>query len=204
MSALVRKRPKQARAQWSVGVMLEAAEKIILSEGSAAITTTRIAEVAGVSVGSLYQYFANKGSLIVALAQTYMEQDLAQFVSLRSNLRGVGFDVIVEQLAASMLEQYARNASVRAVLIDHLYATGSSHLMRRIFAAYEAELAAIAAPFFPRLSRAALEQRAFVAFHGAEGAMRETALRLVPAAHRRSVASLIAAGFIAVFRAPAR
>ena len=197
--SVTRKRPKQARAQLSVAAMLEAAEKIILTEGSAAVTTTRIAEVAGVSVGSLYQYFSDKGSLLVVLAETYMEKDLALFLSLHADKRGVGFEALVEELATAMLEQYARNASVRAVLIEYLYATGSSHVMRRIFAVYEEQIASLAEPFFSHLPRATLAQRAFIAFHAAEGAMRETALRQIPAAERRKLAKSIAAGFTGVF-----
>lgn len=62
-----RKQPRQARSQATVEAILVAAARVLEAEGVRAFTTNRVAEVAGVSVGSLYQYFPNKEALIVAL-----------------------------------------------------------------------------------------------------------------------------------------
>ena len=62
-----RRRAKQARAQASVAAILEAAARVLLRRGYAGATTNRIAESAGVSVGTLYQYFADKDAVYDAL-----------------------------------------------------------------------------------------------------------------------------------------
>ncbi|MER9656851.1 TetR family transcriptional regulator [Mesorhizobium sp. M0152] len=62
-----RKQPKQARATELVAAILEAAVQVLASEGAQRFTTTRVAEKAGVSVGSLYQYFPNKAALLFRL-----------------------------------------------------------------------------------------------------------------------------------------
>ncbi|MER9303759.1 TetR family transcriptional regulator [Mesorhizobium sp. M0293] len=62
-----RKQPKQARATDLVAAILEAAVQVLASEGAQRFTTTRVAERAGVSVGSLYQYFPNKAALLFRL-----------------------------------------------------------------------------------------------------------------------------------------
>ncbi|RUW28234.1 TetR/AcrR family transcriptional regulator [Mesorhizobium sp. M4B.F.Ca.ET.215.01.1.1] len=62
-----RKQPKQARATELVSAILEAAVQVLASEGAQRFTTTRVAERAGVSVGSLYQYFPNKAALLFRL-----------------------------------------------------------------------------------------------------------------------------------------
>ena len=62
-----RKQPKQARATELVTAILEAAVQVLASEGARRFTTTRVAEKAGVSVGSLYQYFPNKAALLFRL-----------------------------------------------------------------------------------------------------------------------------------------
>jgi AcrR family transcriptional regulator len=62
-----RKQPKQARATDLVAAILEAAVQVLASEGAQRFTTTRVAEKAGVSVGSLYQYFPNKAALLFRL-----------------------------------------------------------------------------------------------------------------------------------------
>ncbi|RED16336.1 TetR/AcrR family transcriptional regulator [Parasphingopyxis lamellibrachiae] len=65
-----RKVPQQQRAQFTVDCILKAAESIILKSGYDAATTNNIAEVAGVSIGSLYQYFASKEAIAAALVES--------------------------------------------------------------------------------------------------------------------------------------
>jgi AcrR family transcriptional regulator len=62
-----RKQPKQARSTELVAVILEAAVRVLAKEGANRFTTARVAEKAGVSVGSLYQYFPNKASILFRL-----------------------------------------------------------------------------------------------------------------------------------------
>ncbi len=62
-----RKHPRQARSAHLVADILEAAARVLAAEGAPRFTTARVAERAGVSVGSLYQYFPNKESLLFAL-----------------------------------------------------------------------------------------------------------------------------------------
>jgi AcrR family transcriptional regulator len=62
-----RKEPRQARSTELVGAILEAAAQVLATEGAQRFTTARVAEKAGVSVGSLYQYFPNKASILFKL-----------------------------------------------------------------------------------------------------------------------------------------
>jgi AcrR family transcriptional regulator len=62
-----RKQPKQARSNDLVAAVLEAALQVLATEGAARFTTSRVAEKAGVSVGSLYQYFPNKAAILFRL-----------------------------------------------------------------------------------------------------------------------------------------
>jgi AcrR family transcriptional regulator len=65
-----RKRPKQARAQNTVAVILEAAARILEEQGLEAANTNAIAALAGISVGSLYQYFGSKDAILAELARS--------------------------------------------------------------------------------------------------------------------------------------
>jgi len=67
MAPSARKRPQQPRAKETVRAILEATAQILDRESLEAATTTRIAEVAGVSIGSLYQYFPNKAAILFRL-----------------------------------------------------------------------------------------------------------------------------------------
>jgi AcrR family transcriptional regulator len=62
-----RKRPKQTRSTELVSAILEAAAQVLATEGAPRFTTARVAEKAGVSVGSLYQYFPNKAAILFRL-----------------------------------------------------------------------------------------------------------------------------------------
>jgi AcrR family transcriptional regulator len=69
-----RKLPVQARSAASVDAILEATIQVLLSVGKERLTTTRVASRAGVSVGTLYQYFPNKSALLQAVLKRHLEQ----------------------------------------------------------------------------------------------------------------------------------
>lgn len=69
-----RKQPLQGRSRATVDAVLEATLQLLLSGGVARLNTTRIAEKAGVSVGTLYQYFPDKQSLLMAIKTHYVER----------------------------------------------------------------------------------------------------------------------------------
>ncbi|MGO9357686.1 MAG: TetR/AcrR family transcriptional regulator [Xanthobacteraceae bacterium] len=68
-----RKTPVQARSQTTIHAIFDAAIQVLLKDGVAALTTTRVAERAGVSVGTLYQYFPNKHALLAAVLQQHLD-----------------------------------------------------------------------------------------------------------------------------------
>jgi len=68
-----RKMPMQTRATVTVGAICEATIQVLLSQGADRLTTTRVADRAGVSVGTLYQYYPNKQSLLFAVFEDHMD-----------------------------------------------------------------------------------------------------------------------------------
>lgn len=68
------KEPKQARSRETYEAILGAAAQVFERRGYASATTNRIAERAGVSIGSLYQYFPNKNAILVALTERHVQQ----------------------------------------------------------------------------------------------------------------------------------
>ena len=68
------KKPKQARARATVEAILQATELMINEDGFEEISTNKIAKRAGVSIGSLYQFFPNKEAIFVALEERLIEQ----------------------------------------------------------------------------------------------------------------------------------
>jgi AcrR family transcriptional regulator len=70
----VRRQPRQRRARQTVEAVLDAVVRIVKREGAQAVTTNRVSEVAGVSIGSLYQYFPDKQAIFVALHRRHIEE----------------------------------------------------------------------------------------------------------------------------------
>jgi AcrR family transcriptional regulator len=73
-----RRIPRQARASQTAAAILEGAAQILETGGLAAFTTNAVAERAGVSIGTLYQYFADKDAVLLALAKQEMAVALAE------------------------------------------------------------------------------------------------------------------------------
>ncbi|KAA0594919.1 AcrR family transcriptional regulator [Azospirillum lipoferum] len=67
-----RKRPRQARAAATVDAIFEATIQVLVADGPDRLTTTRVAERAGVSVGTMYQYFPHKQALFYAVNERYL------------------------------------------------------------------------------------------------------------------------------------
>jgi AcrR family transcriptional regulator len=68
-----RRTPRQQRSRELVERVLDTAERLLAEDEAASLSTTRIAQTAGVSVGSIYQYFPDTAAIVAALAQRYMD-----------------------------------------------------------------------------------------------------------------------------------
>jgi AcrR family transcriptional regulator len=104
-----RKAPRQSRSQATVTAILDATARILVESGVAAASTNAVAERAGVSVGSLYQYFPNKDALIAAVHARHGEQMMA--VIRRALTKAM--DATLDEALAGVIE-----ASVEAHRVD--------------------------------------------------------------------------------------
>src|SRR5436190_23326308 len=94
-----RRIPRQARAEETVAAILEGAAQVLEAGGLAAFTTNAVAERAGVSIGTLYQYFADKQALLRAVAEREMTATLG---AVAKALRGDA-DATVEERVRAMV-----------------------------------------------------------------------------------------------------
>lgn len=75
----MKKQPKQQRSQVMVESILEAATRVLSTSKLSQITTNKLADIAGVGIGSLYEYFPNKNSIVVTLMDKHMQAHLDRF-----------------------------------------------------------------------------------------------------------------------------
>jgi AcrR family transcriptional regulator len=112
-----RKQPRQARSRALVDAVVEATEKVLAGEGAEGVTTTRVAEVAGVSVGSLYQYYPSRESLIAAVIERRVEDDIRWMDTVLPTLIGQPLRVILRQCLERVVHLFrAETALYREIL----------------------------------------------------------------------------------------
>lgn len=111
-----RKQPRQARSSDLVAAILEAATQVLAEVGAERFTTARVAERAGVSIGSLYQYFPGKEALTAALVERETGALLAEVAAARQAPTGeAGLAAIVR---AAVMHQMRRPVLARALDIE--------------------------------------------------------------------------------------
>lgn len=99
-----RKEPKQARSRVLVDAIVGAAGRVLPRLGFDELTTHQLAEVAGVSVGSLYQYFPTKEAIVATLIERRAEADVARVSALLDELRGLPLREIIARTVDDMIE----------------------------------------------------------------------------------------------------
>ncbi|MCF6300130.1 MAG: TetR/AcrR family transcriptional regulator [Proteobacteria bacterium] len=87
MTDISRKQPKQPRAKAAVQAILEATINLLLEKGIKDLTTNHVAELAGVSIGSLYQYFPNKKALVARLIELHVEEEITRVSALMTQIK---------------------------------------------------------------------------------------------------------------------
>jgi AcrR family transcriptional regulator len=119
-----RKSASQERSRLTVNALLEATARILVREGFDKASTNRIAEVAGVSVGSLYQYFPSKEALVAALIDRH-NQDVGQLV--RAELaQAVGLPIAqaVRKLVTVAVKAHRMDPKLHRVLTEQIPRVG--------------------------------------------------------------------------------
>jgi AcrR family transcriptional regulator len=174
-----RRRPKQRRARQTVEAILDAVLRILKREGARAVNTNRIAEVAGVSIGSLYQYFPDKGAIFAALHQRHVEEiDRMVEKTLVQNARA-SLDALMRAMIEAMIEAHSSDPELYDALFAEVpqRAAGSQDFATRLHGAFRLAIAARA----PALQRSAdLDKKVFVVTHMVESLSHGVVLRRPP------------------------
>ncbi|MBC7370221.1 MAG: TetR/AcrR family transcriptional regulator [Bdellovibrionaceae bacterium] len=143
------KSPTQKRSKQTVSSILEACAKVIAREGYFAVTTDKIAVEAGVSIGSLYQFFGNKESVVSALIKQLIEDDRQFFFESMRPFENLPVQERIPKMIEIGFEIYRLKPELRSSLqAVRLYLTDQDYLTqsRKIFSDFvRANLPTIAA-----------------------------------------------------------
>lgn len=112
-----RKRPRQERSRRMNEIILEAAVRVLRGQGATGFTTTRVAEVAGISVGSLYQYYPNKASLLFLVHRQQDEKTWGEIEAILADVKASPRELAVRAIER-FFETEATEAELRRALQD--------------------------------------------------------------------------------------
>ena len=120
MAAQTRRKPVQRRSIDTVDAIIQAAAQVFEHHGYAAGTTNRIAERAGVSIGTLYQYFPNKDAILIALVELHLQDGEQVLAPLLKELTEHPPPVreALEQVLSALLELHGHQPTLHRVLFE--------------------------------------------------------------------------------------
>ncbi|HEX7866405.1 MAG TPA: TetR/AcrR family transcriptional regulator [Variovorax sp.] len=117
----MRKAPTQQRSRVTVDVIVEAATRVLARRGWARFTTNEIAAVAGVSVGSLYQYFPDKLAIAEAIRERHLDEVLVALSgSGEGDNQAVPLDQRVERFVDGVIAAHSIDQALHHVLVDEV------------------------------------------------------------------------------------
>lgn len=104
----LRKRPTQSRSRALVEAVEQACLQILDDSGEEALTVNRIAELSGVAVGSIYQYFPNKDAIVALLYERVLDEEAEELLRVRERLVGVPLLAALRDILANIIRVETR------------------------------------------------------------------------------------------------
>jgi AcrR family transcriptional regulator len=111
-----RRAPKQQRSRQTVNDLLDAVQLVARRHGTQAITTNRIAEVAGVSIGSLYQYFPDKQAIFTALHERHVDEVRQVIARTASDCAAAPLATFTHELVQGLMDAHTDAAELHDIV----------------------------------------------------------------------------------------
>ena len=127
-----RKEPRQERSRALVDAVLEATARILVERGFAGMALQDVAELAGVSPGSLYQYFTHRESLVTALIVRQSEREAAFLAEHLASVAPTSVEAVIEAGVRGVLAFRGRDAALQQALLDVLPHVDSHALLEAL------------------------------------------------------------------------
>ena len=122
----LRKHPTQSRSRALVDAVEQACLKILDESGEASLTVAHIAEISGVAVGSIYQYFPNKDAIIALLYERILDEESAKVLEMRKKLVGIPLKSALRDIFANIIRVETRLSKLNKAF--HLRYHSALHL----------------------------------------------------------------------------
>lgn len=156
-----RKTASQDRAKATVDALLAATARILVKEGYDRASTNKIAIAAGVSIGSLYQYFPSKEALVAAVIERHSGEMMEEIRASLLRVAGLPLDEAVRELVRVMIDAHRIEPKLHRVLVEQIPRVGSLEKIEQI---NEAGMALVRAYLEAHKSEIAVEDLDVAAF----------------------------------------
>ena len=184
-----RKKPRQQRSQDTVECILDATARVLCSTGYDRASTNRVAMAAGVSVGSLYQYFPSKEALVAALVERHVEQMTSLVTGKLAEVSTAPLDVAVRTMIDSMFAAHAVDPRLHKVLIEQVPRIGKLERVVGVEREVEVLVAVFLAARRHEIRTSQLEAAAFVVCNVVEAVTHAAVLAELKDPRRSEVAA---------------
>lgn len=199
VKSYARRLPKQRRAQQTVEAVLDAVVRLLKRGGSGTITTNRIAEVAGVSIGSVYQYFPNKRAIFIALHQRHINEIDRMIQTKLAEPAASPLQDLMRAMIEAMVEAHASDPELFELLLREVphRADGTREFAVRLHGAFRL---AITARMHELKKRRDLDKTTFVVTHMVESLSHGVVLRRPPSLSLKDAKEEIVRAVLAYLR----
>lgn len=171
-----RKPTRQNRAKKTIELILEAATRLLQKEKIDSTSTNHIAKKAGISVGSLYQYFPNKESIFTKVARREAKKRRTKFNDQIVSLQGVEVEAACRILVAYITEAFFHKKEFNSFFVKNVYTPELIRLIEH----HENELQRMVGEFLksrlPNLDEKQISAKAFTLLHSSLGILRAATL----------------------------
>jgi len=127
-----RRKPIQSRSRETVRAILQAAARILTDEGLEHASTNRVAKVAGVSIGTLYQYFDSRDAIVAALAREHADEMLGLLATFAGQAATMPPRRTIREFVAAMIEAHRVAPQLHVALVQQLLSQGSAEALAEI------------------------------------------------------------------------
>jgi AcrR family transcriptional regulator len=182
-----RKKPRQERSQATVDAILAATAHVLCSTGYDRASTNRIALAAGVSVGSLYQYFPSKEALVAELVERHIDAMTSLIQTKLAEVQSAPVPEAVRTIIQAMFAAHAVDPKLHKVLIEQVPRVGRLEKLMGV----ENDVQTLVASFLEarrELRRAPAARMAFVLVHAVEAVTHAAVLDELAPAQAQAVA----------------
>lgn len=169
-----RKKPQQRRSKITTEAILDAAAHILVKNSYSELTTNRIAEKAGVSIGSLYQYYPNKEAIVAELIDQSVEQDRQFMTAKLTELENAPLETAVYQLVGSAMDRCDSNLPLAIALREQIPRVKWTNKIHEITSNLERLIVDLLRSRYSDVTNEQLRKTAFIIVHSVDGIVNET------------------------------